>query len=65
VNPFQRRAADTYAGGDYAHIETADEADDMGDTLFLFVIHELEDVDSEQLFESRIRTAIRDLEDIL
>lgn len=40
-NPYQRLVADTYGGGDYAHLTTLDECCNVGDTLFTFLMIEL------------------------
>lgn len=42
LNPFQRLVADNYGGGDYAHVQTLDECRTQGDTLFIFLMIELD-----------------------
>ena len=41
LNPFQRICAVAYGEGDFAHIESIEEAHDLGDPLFAFLIAEL------------------------
>ena len=46
LNRFQRLVADNYAAGDYSHLDNQREAkadDDLGDTLFTFLMRELSD----------------------
>lgn len=41
LDPIQRFVAQNYAYGEFAHIETPDEVDTIGDGLFGFLITEL------------------------
>lgn len=41
-NPFQRTCAATYGDGDFAHVQNIDEARDAHDTLFTFLMVELD-----------------------
>lgn len=41
LNLFQRACADVYGSGDFAHVQTIEEAREAGDTLFTFLIIEL------------------------
>jgi hypothetical protein len=41
LNPFQLLCAQTYGEGDFAHIESVEQARDVGDTLFVFLMIEL------------------------
>ena len=41
LNPFQQICAVAYGEGDFAHIESIEEAHDLGDPLFAFLIAEL------------------------
>lgn len=43
LNDFQKVAANVYGDGDYAHITEPEHSEDVGDTLFTFVIRELGD----------------------
>lgn len=66
LTPWQRKVADTYGGGDYAYIQTVDEARNVGDTLFTFLMIELdpkEDCDSNLEAIRRIDSAIDELQD--
>ncbi len=68
LNPFQRACAQHYADGDFAHIETLDQAREQRDTLFTFLMIELsssEDCDSRDEAVRRIDTAIDNLRDAL
>lgn len=42
LSPWQKLVAEHYGGGDYAHVETIDECHDVGDTLFTFLMVELD-----------------------
>lgn len=66
LNPYQRLAADTYAGGEFSHIQHEDEATDVGDTLFLFLIRELDDdCDSWEEATNRLQRARDDIDGVL
>ena len=41
LNPFQQICAAAYGEGDFAHIESVEEAHDLGDTHFAFLMAEL------------------------
>lgn len=43
LNRAQRIVADTYEGGEFAHVQSIDDARDVGDGLFLFLMVELSD----------------------
>ena len=65
MNDAQRILRQAYGGGDYADVETTDEARDVGDTLFTFLWLELSDAEGcdgpvEGL--RRVGAAVRDLE---
>lgn len=67
-NRFQRHVADTYANGEYAHINRVGDAEEVDDTLFVFLIRELDDCEEWEDWDmaaSRLRTAIRDIEHVL
>jgi hypothetical protein len=42
LSPWQRLVAETYGDGDYAHVATLAECRDVGDTLFTFLMIELD-----------------------
>lgn len=64
MNPYQRLVADNYECGDYAHHEDPAEAEDAGDTLYLFLIRELEDPESPDVALRRITTARLQLQEM-
>jgi hypothetical protein len=68
LTKFQQIATKVYGGGDYDYIKTEDEAEDLGDTLFKFVLLELgegEDCDSLDTAITRMRVARDDIEAVL
>lgn len=68
LNPFQRACTTVYAGGDFAHVETIEQAQTMGDTLFTFLMIELatsEDCDSRDEAIRRLEAAISDVEQVI
>lgn len=68
LNPLQRVCARHYADGDFAHVETLDQAREQHDTLFTFLMIELstsEDCDSRDEAVRRVDTAIDNLRDVL
>lgn len=68
LNTHQRAAADTYGMGDFSYATTQDEAENVGDTLFLFIIRELSDdegCDSRDEAIRRMEAAKRDIQDVL
>ena len=67
LSPWQIIARDSYADGEFAHVESIEDAKKVGDTLFEFLMIELapsEDCDSKQEALHRIETAIRQLETV-
>lgn len=67
-NPFQRACAQHYADGDFAHVETLDQARDQHDTLFTFLMIELassEDCDSRAEAVRRVDMANDNLREVL
>jgi hypothetical protein len=68
LNEFQKMASKVYGGGDFAHVESMDEVNEAGDTLFRFIMIELgegEDCDSIDTALSRMRMARDDVESVL
>jgi hypothetical protein len=64
---WQRLVAENYGGGDYAHVHELDECRDVGDTLFTFLMVELdpkEDCNSWEEAIRRVGTAKWQLEDL-
>lgn len=67
LTPWQRIAAETYAAGDFSHVERLEDCRDIGDTLFTFVMIELdpkEGCESQAEAIRRIDNAIAELEDV-
>ena len=68
INPSQRIMLDTYAGGEFSHVTTVDEARTQGDTLFVFLFLELSDGEEchDLLTASgRVNTAVTNLRSVL
>jgi len=68
LNAFQRACADTYADGDFAHVEQVEEAGQVGDTLFAFLMIELassEDCDDQVEAVRRLDCAIADIQGVI
>lgn len=64
LNPWQQVLARTYGEGDFAHVASIDDARDVGDTLFLFLMIELgprEGCDSWDEALRRVEMAQEDL----
>lgn len=63
LNPYQRVLVASYAAGEYAHITTEAEAEEAGDTLFLFLFRELatSDCDSVDTALSYLDAAMADI----
>ena len=61
LTPLQRLVAEHYCGGEFAHIETQEEAEDCGDTLFSFVIREAGDAGGAPDYVGMLDTAINQL----
>lgn len=68
LNEFQTVAINSYSGGEYKGIKDPDEAHEVGDGLFWFIMCELsdeEDVEDTDMAVSRLETAVRDLEEVI
>lgn len=67
LNRFQRVVAEQYGGGDYAHLaddpspDLNQELDNCGDTLFAFLIRELDDVTDQDEAVTRLDCAMHDV----
>lgn len=64
LSPAQQILVATYANGDFSHIKSIDESREVGDTLFLFLMIELdekEDCDSINEAIRRVDSSMRDL----
>ncbi len=67
LNPFQRACADVYGGGDFAHVQTVEEAREAGDTLFAFLMIELassEGCDRADEAVRRLDMAVADIQGV-
>ncbi|AOH87124.1 hypothetical protein AWL63_23400 (plasmid) [Sphingomonas panacis] len=67
LNPFQRACATTFAEGDFAHVESLDDAREAGDTLFTFLMIELsssEGCDSADEAARRLDMAIDQIQGV-
>lgn len=67
LTPWQKLITQHYGGGDFAHIETVAESQDVEDTLFTFLMIELdpkEDCDDWPEALSRVDAARRQLEEV-
>lgn len=67
MNIFQRIAADTYGDGDFSYIANSAQAQNIGDSLFTFIINELstdEGCEDRETALARLDTAIRDIQKI-
>jgi len=65
LSPWQQAVAKTYGNGDFAHITSVDEAREVGDTLFLFLMIELDEkegCDSAPEAGIRLNNALGDVE---
>lgn len=62
LNPFQRAVADTFMGGEFSHVQDIREAELAGDTLFLFLIRELDDVEDGDDARGRLTRAMGDVQ---
>jgi hypothetical protein len=70
MNKYQEICCRTYGGGDYADILEKPElwevqARNAGDTLFLFLMLELEDCGDDETVLNRLHTAMRDVDTVL
>lgn len=62
---LQKFVADRYEGGEFSHIETVQEAREVGDTLFLFLVLEAGESDDDvEEFNRMLDTALRQTEDL-
>ena len=64
LNKIQHAVADAYGMGEFSHVVDMTQVDMCGDTLFLFIMRELEDVDNLDEAIRRMDRAISDITDI-
>ncbi|KAB2855859.1 MAG: hypothetical protein F9K41_07970 [Sphingopyxis terrae] len=55
LNPFQLICAQTHGEGDFAHIDSMEQARDVGDTLFAFLMIELSSSEGCESREEALR----------
>lgn len=68
LNKPQQIAVETYIGGEFGHVSTVEEAGNVGDTLFLFIMRDLSDEeDCESIDEAiqRLQRAQADIEAVI
>ena len=68
LNSFQQLCAQSYGGGDFAHVESIAEARETTDTLFAFLMIELaesEGCDTREEAIRRLDMAISDLQCVI
>ena len=58
LSPLQKLVANHYHGGEFGHIETQDDAKDVGDTLFTFCVNEAGDAGDKPGLINLLRYAI-------
>jgi hypothetical protein len=63
-NSTQQKIAEVYCGGDFAHISKIKEAENCGDTLFLFLILEAGDASDKTEFIGMLDEAIKQMQDV-
>lgn len=64
MKPIQALVAKLYADGDFAYIEKTEEAAEVGDTLFEFLVSEANDADTITEFQDMLDTVIDQLESL-
>lgn len=65
LNPVQERIATLYCGGDMDHVQNMEEAENCGDTLFLFLLREAHDAESLEEFLGMLNSARTQLSDLV
>lgn len=65
LNAVQERIATLYCGGDMDHVQSMEEAENCGDTLFLFLLREAHDADSLDEFLGMLDSARTQLSDLM
>lgn len=65
LNPMQERIAKLYCGGDMDHVQSIEEAENCGDTLFLFLLREAHDAESLEEFLGMLDSARTQLSDLV
>lgn len=65
LSPLQTLVASQYEGGEFNHIETRDDAQDVGDGLFTFCINEAGDASDKGEFIGMLNSAIDQLRSLV
>ena len=65
LSPLQKLVANHYHGGEFGHIETQDDAKDVGDTLFTFCINEAGDAGDKPELINMLNRAIEQLRSLV
>lgn len=64
LKPLQRHVADHYEGGEFAHINSVEEAATVGDTLFAYAIYEAGDAEDAAELARMLERAIDQLRSV-
>ena len=65
MTPLQAQVATYYQGGEFSHVETQDDAQDVGDGLFTFCINEAGDASDKPELISMLNRAIDQLRSLV
>lgn len=65
LTPLQAQVAAHYQGGEFGHIETQDDAQNVGDGLFTFCVNEAGDAGDKAEFISMMNRAIEQLRSLV
>jgi glutaredoxin 3 len=65
LNPTQFKVAQTYAEGEFSHVRLRHQCEEVGDTLFTFLISETSDVEDEEEALNRFNTALTDIQGVI
>jgi hypothetical protein len=64
LTPLQRHVADHYDGGEFAHVQTVEDAEAVGDTLFTYCIWEAGDASDADEYDAMLHRAIDQLRSV-
>lgn len=65
LTPLQAQVAAHYQGGEFGHIETQDDAQNVGDGLFTFCVNEAGDAGDKAEFINMMNHAIEQLRSLV
>lgn len=65
LTPLQAQVAAHYQGGEFGHIETQDDAQNVGDGLFTFCVNEAGDAGDKAEFIDMLNRAIEQLRSLV